>query len=53
MSRPTALMERIHSFMTKLFCSKCCHFLSRLANYQEKKVRIIDSKLFIFNFWSM
>lgn len=24
--------KRIHSFITKLFCSRCCHFLSRFVS---------------------
>lgn len=27
--------ERIHSFMTKLFCSWCCHFLSKLVSWKQ------------------
>ena len=29
-------MKKIHSFIAKLFCSRCCHFLSKLPSYEEE-----------------
>ena len=36
---------RIHSFMAKLFCSRCCHFFSKLDSCRCNKCKTVNEQL--------